>query len=89
MKIDTTDFRVPEGTVVDLNKWPTKVKPLWKSKKPYPHALKSHVEALSELQRLRHGPMTKKCAADRLSDHSRCLQRPQDVVSQAGCGAYL
>lgn len=54
MKIDTTDFRVPEGTTVDLNKRPTKVKPLWKSKKEYHHLLKSHVEELSELQRLHY-----------------------------------
>jgi PPK2 family polyphosphate:nucleotide phosphotransferase len=54
MKIETADFRVPEGTKVNLSKWPTKVKPLWKSKKQYHHVLKSHVEELSELQRLHY-----------------------------------
>ena len=54
MKIDSTDFQVPEGSTVNLKKWPTKVKPLWKSKKEYHHALQSHVEQLSELQRLHY-----------------------------------
>ncbi|OYW73927.1 MAG: phosphate--nucleotide phosphotransferase [Verrucomicrobia bacterium 12-59-8] len=54
MKIDTSDFRVPEGTTVDLSKWPTKVKPLWKSKKEYHHVLETHVEELSDLQRLHY-----------------------------------
>ena len=33
MKIHTKDFRVIEGDKVDLDKWPTKVDPVYKSKK--------------------------------------------------------
>lgn len=54
MKIDTAEFRVPEGIAVNLNKWPTRVKPLWKSKQQYHHVLKSHVKELSALQRLHY-----------------------------------
>ncbi len=54
MRIDCTDFQVPAGTTVCLDKWPTHVKSLWKSKKEYHHLLKSHVEELSELQRLHY-----------------------------------
>ena len=35
MKIDAKDFRVPAGNKVDLEKWPTLVKPVYKSKKQY------------------------------------------------------
>ena len=54
MKIDSTDFQVPEGTTVNLDKLPTKVKPFWKSKKEYHHLLKAHVQELSQLQRLHY-----------------------------------
>jgi hypothetical protein len=35
MKINSKDFRVPEGHEVDLKKWPTKVDPVYKSKEQY------------------------------------------------------
>jgi hypothetical protein len=35
MKIDSKDFRVPEGSEIDLKKWPTKVGPVYKSKEDY------------------------------------------------------
>ena len=35
MKINAKDFRVREGKKVKLNKWPTLVKPVYKSKKAY------------------------------------------------------
>tara|TARA_R110002049_G_scaffold84118_3_gene214099 strand:- start:608 stop:1471 length:864 start_codon:yes stop_codon:yes gene_type:complete len=54
MKIDTTDFQVPTGTTVCLDKWPTKVKSICKSKKAYHHLLKDQVEELSDLQRLHY-----------------------------------
>jgi len=54
MKMDSNDFRVPAGTTVDLRKWPTRVKPVYKSKKSYHKLLQSHVEELSELQRLHY-----------------------------------
>jgi PPK2 family polyphosphate:nucleotide phosphotransferase len=52
MNMHTKDFRVPEGTTVNLNKWPTRVKDIYKSKKQYKQALKKHIEELSDLQRL-------------------------------------
>ncbi len=52
MKIDANEFRVPEGKKVNLNKWPTLVKPVYKSKKKYRKLLHQHVEELSALQRL-------------------------------------
>ena len=54
MKIKTKDFCVQEGEQVDLKKWPTLVKPVYKSKKKYNKHLEEHVEELSELQRLHY-----------------------------------
>jgi PPK2 family polyphosphate:nucleotide phosphotransferase len=52
MKIPTKDFRVDEGDVVDLNKWPTKIDPVFKSKSQYKKLLEEHVEKLSAQQHL-------------------------------------
>jgi len=52
MKINSKDFRVRPGEKVKLNKWPTIVKPYFKSKKRYQNLLDEHVEELSSLQRL-------------------------------------
>jgi PPK2 family polyphosphate:nucleotide phosphotransferase len=54
MKIKSKDFCVKEGEQVDLKKWPTLVKPAYKSKKEYKKHLEEHVEELSELQRLHY-----------------------------------
>ena len=54
MKIDSSDFRVPASTKVNLEKWPTLVKPVYKSKKAYAKLLQQHVEELSSLQRLHY-----------------------------------
>jgi len=48
------DFRVPPGENVKLKKWPTKVKPFFKSKKHYHKRLDEGVEELSELQRMHY-----------------------------------
>jgi PPK2 family polyphosphate:nucleotide phosphotransferase len=54
MKIHSKNFRVrPEGKV-DLKKWPTIVKPFYKSKKRYHKLLEKHVEELSSLQQLHY-----------------------------------
>jgi len=53
MNFDCDNLRVP-GRTFDLGKWPTKVKPLYKSKKHYKHMLAEHVEELSSLQRLHY-----------------------------------
>jgi PPK2 family polyphosphate:nucleotide phosphotransferase len=50
MKIHTKAFRVPEGDAVELDKWPTKIDTLYKSKKKYREILEDHVEQLSAQQ---------------------------------------
>ena len=50
MKIDADDFRVKAGDKVDLGKWPTKVKPAYKSKEQYEKVLQDHVARLSDQQ---------------------------------------
>src|SRR5690348_14442981 len=52
MKIDPDDFRVKEGHTVALRNWPTKVKPVYKSKEHYHEILAAHVAQLSALQQL-------------------------------------
>ena len=52
MKIDSKDFRVREGDEVELKKWPTKIDPVYKSKKHYKKLLEEHVAQLSSLQQL-------------------------------------
>jgi PPK2 family polyphosphate:nucleotide phosphotransferase len=52
MKIDPKDFRVQHRKKVNLEKWPTIVKPLFDSKKQYQKSLEEHVGKLSSLQRL-------------------------------------
>jgi PPK2 family polyphosphate:nucleotide phosphotransferase len=47
MKISSKDFRVREGDEVSLKKWPTIVKPVYKSKKQYEGILREHVAQLS------------------------------------------
>jgi PPK2 family polyphosphate:nucleotide phosphotransferase len=52
MKIKSNDFRVREGDQVDLQKWPTIVKPVYQSKEQYQKLLGEHVAQLSSLQQL-------------------------------------
>jgi PPK2 family polyphosphate:nucleotide phosphotransferase len=54
MKIHSEDFRVREADPVDLRKWPTRVKPSYKSKGQYEKMLNVHVARLSELQQLHY-----------------------------------
>jgi len=54
MNIKSSDFRVPARKKVNLTKWPTRVKPAYKSKKAYKNLLQEQVEALSSLQRLHY-----------------------------------
>ncbi|MGB6947439.1 MAG: ADP-polyphosphate phosphotransferase [Bryobacteraceae bacterium] len=53
MKINSKDFRVA-GKNVELSKWPTMVKPVYKSKEQYQELLASHVEKLNSLQHLHY-----------------------------------
>jgi PPK2 family polyphosphate:nucleotide phosphotransferase len=52
MKIQPEDFRVPEGQEVRLDKWPTCVDRVYKSKPRYRKQLKHYVTELSAQQRL-------------------------------------
>jgi len=55
MNINPNDFRVPAGKKVDLEKWPTDVTSLYKSKKKkYRKLLKSQTKELSALQRMHY-----------------------------------
>jgi PPK2 family polyphosphate:nucleotide phosphotransferase len=46
------EFRVKEGAEVDLDKWPTRVDPVYASKREYKEILSAHTKALSEQQEL-------------------------------------
>lgn len=54
MKIDSKDFCISEGEKVDLKKRPTKVKPVYGSKKEYQEILEDHVRQLSSLQNIHY-----------------------------------
>ena len=51
-KINPRNYSVPAGKRVELRKWPTSVKPFYKSKKDYRKHLEKQVEEMSELQRM-------------------------------------
>ena len=51
-KINPDDYRVKPGKKVDLDKWPTKGKPVYGSDKEYEQLLGEHIEKLAELQNL-------------------------------------
>lgn len=50
--IDVRDFRVGPATRVKLARWPTRIEPLYGSKKDYEQKLNAGTRRLSELQRL-------------------------------------
>ena len=52
MNINPKDFRVPGGTKIRLEKWPTDINPLYESEKQYKELLIADVEELSALQHL-------------------------------------
>jgi PPK2 family polyphosphate:nucleotide phosphotransferase len=52
MTINCDDFRVPEGKTIHLDKWPTQVGKVYKSKKQYGEMLADHVAQLDALQQL-------------------------------------
>jgi PPK2 family polyphosphate:nucleotide phosphotransferase len=52
MEINSRDFRAPEGGRVKLDKWLTKVEPVYKSREHYQQLLGEHVARLSTLQQL-------------------------------------
>ena len=52
MKMHSKDYCVGEGREVNLEKWPTKVDPVYKSKEQYKDLLEEHVARLSSQQQL-------------------------------------
>jgi PPK2 family polyphosphate:nucleotide phosphotransferase len=52
MKIHSKDFRVREGDRVKLNKWPTLVRPVYRSNDDYEQLLSTHVNKLAAQQEL-------------------------------------
>jgi len=54
MKIKSGDFLVREGDKVNLKKWPTLVKPVYRSKEQYQKMLAEHVDELRKLQQLQY-----------------------------------
>jgi len=54
MNIHSEDFRVEPGEKVWLGKWPTIVKPVYRSKEQYKELLGAHVAELSALQQLHY-----------------------------------
>jgi PPK2 family polyphosphate:nucleotide phosphotransferase len=53
-KINSNHFLVRSGVRVKLKEWPTRVKPVCKSKKKYQKLLEAHIEQLSSLQNLHY-----------------------------------
>jgi PPK2 family polyphosphate:nucleotide phosphotransferase len=52
MSINAKDFRVKEGSRVDLAKWPTLIERVYRSEEDYKKLLANHVKQLSEQQEL-------------------------------------
>jgi PPK2 family polyphosphate:nucleotide phosphotransferase len=52
MKIDSSEFRVRPDETVKLKKWPTRVKPFYKSKENYKAILETNIQELSGQQGL-------------------------------------
>src|SRR5579872_4431986 len=52
MKIDPEDFRVVEGKKFHVGKWPTRVKPFYRSKDDYQAMLHDHTARLDKQQQL-------------------------------------
>ena len=52
MKINSKEFRVGDGCEVNLKKWPTKMKSIYRSKDQYKKHLEKHVSELSSQQQL-------------------------------------
>ena len=52
MKINPSDFRVPEGSEVDLKKWPTRIDSVYHDTDDYQEMLKEHVTKLAAQQEI-------------------------------------
>ena len=92
MKIDIKDFRVREGEKVHLEKWPTKVHPVYKSKRQYKSLLEEHVAKLSAMQHLhyasdRHAILLILQATD-AAGKDGAIRHVMSGVNPQGCRVY-
>jgi len=92
VKIQSEDFRAREAEAVDLDQWPTRVKPLTRTKNEYRAALADHVKRLSEQQ-------AKLYADDRYAvlfvfqamdaaGKDGCIKHVMSGVNPQGCQVY-
>ena len=92
MKIESKDFRVHEGDKVNLEKWPTKVDPVYKSKEQYKNLLEEHVAKLAALQELhyasnRHAVLIIFQATD-AAGKDGAIRHVMSGVNPQGCRVY-
>ena len=92
MKIDAKDYRVREGDKVHLEKWPTKVDPVYKSKDQYKSLLEEHVAKLSAMQHLhyasdRHAILLIFQATD-AAGKDGAIRHVMSGVNPQGCRVY-
>jgi PPK2 family polyphosphate:nucleotide phosphotransferase len=92
MKIEAKDFRVREGDNVNLDKWPTRADPVYKSKDQYKSLLETHVAKLADLQRLhwasnRHAVLLILQATD-AAGKDGVIRHVMSGVNPQGCRVY-
>ena len=92
MKISSKDFRVREKDEVNLEKWPTKIDPLYKSKEEYQKLLEEHVAQLSSQQQLlyasnRHAILLIFQAMD-AAGKDGAIQHVMSGVNPQGCQVF-
>jgi PPK2 family polyphosphate:nucleotide phosphotransferase len=92
MSIHSNHFRVKEGDAVDLQKWPTQVEPVYKSKEAYKTLLEEHVDKLSKLQELhyasnRHALLMILQATD-AAGKDGAIRHVMSGVNPQGCRVY-
>nr|WP_294529847.1 ADP-polyphosphate phosphotransferase [uncultured Rhodopila sp.] len=92
MTIKPKDFRVREGDSVNLDKWPTAVKPVYKSKEDYHTLLSDHVDRLSKQQQLlyasnRHAILLIFQAMD-AAGKDGAIQHVMSGVNPQGCQVF-
>ena len=92
MKISSKDFRVREKDEVNLEKWPTKIDPVYKSKEEYQKLLEEHVAQLSSQQQLlyasnRHAILLIFQAMD-AAGKDGAIQHVMSGVNPQGCQVF-
>ena len=78
LKIKTDEFRVKQGDRVNLAKWPTVAKPIYKTKAAYRDLLDAQVDELSALLEILY-------ASDRYKDQTCRLALLDDRLPGDGC----